>query len=196
MEFLCYTNKNNVGEIMRVITGTARGRKLETLEGEAVRPTTDKVKEAIFSAIQFDIQGRIFLDLFAGSGQMGIEAISRGAVSATFADASMKAVNVIRKNLDKVGFYSRAKVLHTDSIEYVKIFPEPFDIVFLDPPYESGLLQQSLHLVSEKIKKTGIIVAESSEKEEILQNYGEFMLDRQRYYGKIKVSIFKHKDFV
>lgn len=181
---------------MRVITGEARGRRLETLEGEAVRPTTDKVKEAIFSAIQFDIQGRTFLDLFAGSGQMGIEAISRGAESAIFVDASMKAVNVVRKNLDKVGFYSRAKVLHTDSIGFVQMMTDPFDIAFLDPPYESGLLQQALPFVAKKIKKTGIIVAESSEKEEILQNYGEFVLDRQRSYGKIKVSIFRHKDFV
>ena len=89
---------------MRVITGEARGRKLETLQGDDVRPTTDKVKEAIFSSIQFDIQGRTFLDLFAGSGQMGIEALSRGARSATFVDSSMKAVNIVRKNLNAVGF--------------------------------------------------------------------------------------------
>ena len=108
----------------------------------------------------------------------------------------MKAVNVVRKNLDKVGFYGRAKVLHTDSIGFVQMMTDPFDIAFLDPPYESGLLQQALPIVAEKIKKTGIIVAESSEKEEILQNYGEFVLDRQRSYGKIKVSIFRHKDFV
>ena len=80
---------------MRVITGEARGRRLETLQGDDVRPTTDKVKEAIFSSIQFDIQGRTFLDLFAGSGQMGIEALSRGAKSAVFVDSSIKAVNIV-----------------------------------------------------------------------------------------------------
>lgn len=181
---------------MRVITGEARGRKLETLQGDDVRPTTDKVKEAIFSSIQFDIQGRTFLDLFAGSGQMGIEALSRGAKSATFVDSSTKAVNIVRKNLNAVGFYDRAKVLHTDSIGYLNMITEPFDIVYLDPPYGVGLLQEALPIVAEKIKKTGIILAENQEKEEILQNYGEFMLDRQRCYGKIKVSIFRHKDFV
>jgi len=181
---------------MRVITGEARGRRLETLEGADVRPTTDKVKEAIFSAIQFDIQGRTFLDLFAGSGQMGIEAISRGAVSATFVDSSRKAVEVVRKNLNNVGFYSRAKVVHTDSLGFLNMNSEPFDIAFLDPPYGTGLLQQALPLVAEKMKKTGIIIAESNENDEILQSYGEFVLDRERHYGKIKVSVFRHKDFV
>lgn len=181
---------------MRVITGEARGRRLETLEGEDVRPTTDKVKEAIFSAIQFDIQGRTFLDLFAGSGQMGIEAISRGAVSATFVDSSRKAIDVVRKNLNNVGFYSRAKVVHTDSLGFLNMNTEAFDIAFLDPPYGTGVLQQALPLVAEKMKKTGIIIAESNENDEILQNYGEFVLDRERHYGKIKVSVFRYKDFV
>ncbi len=181
---------------MRVITGEARGRKLITLEGEDVRPTTSKVKEAIFSMIQFDIQGRSFLDLFAGSGQMGIEALSRGAESAVFVDASRKAVEVVRKNLDSTGFYSRAKVLHTDSLSYLEMTPGQFDIVFLDPPYGTGLLQQALEKVSSKVKKTGIILAENSENEEILQNYGEFVLDRQKHYGKIKVSMFRHRDFI
>ena len=181
---------------MRVITGEARGRRLETLQGDDVRPTTDKVKEAIFSSIQFDIQGRTFLDLFAGSGQMGIEALSRGAKSAVFVDSSIKAVNIVRKNLNSVGFYDRAKVLHTDSIGYLNMITEPFDIVYLDPPYGVGLLQEALPVVAEKIRKTGIIIAENQENEEILQNYGEFMLDRQHCYGKIKISIFRHKDFV
>lgn len=181
---------------MRVITGEARGRRLETLQGDSVRPTTEKVKEAIFSAIQFDIQGRTFLDLFAGSGQMGIEALSRGAKSATFVDASMKSINIVRKNLNTVGFYDRAKVLHTDSVGYIQTVSEPFDIVFLDPPYGNGLMQEVLPFVAEKIKNTGIIIAETSEKDEILQNYGEFMLDRQRSYGTIKISIFRHRDFV
>ena len=181
---------------MRVITGEARGRRLETLEGENVRPTTDKVKEAIFSAIQFDIQGRTFLDLFAGCGQMGIEALSRGATKAIFVDKSRKAVDIVRKNLNTVNFYDRAKVIHSDSVSYLSMMDEPFDIVFLDPPYNKGILQEVLPLVAEKVKKTGVIVAESAENDAILQNYGDFMLDRERLYGKIKVSIYKHKDFV
>lgn len=181
---------------MRVITGQARGRRLETLDGEDVRPTTAKVKEAIFSAIQFDIQERTFLDLFAGSGQMGIEALSRGAKSATFIDSSIKSVNIVRKNLNTVGLYSKAKVVHGDSISYLDLINEPFDIAFLDPPYGTGLLQKALPKVALKIKNTGIIIAESSESDEILQNYGDFMLDRQRRYGKIRVSIYRNKDFI
>lgn len=181
---------------MRVITGEARGRKLLTLEGADVRPTTDKVKEAIFSAIQFDIQGRKFLDLFAGSGQMGIEALSRGAESAVFVDSSRKAVDIVRKNLNSTGFYDRAKVLHTDSLSFLNMNSEMFDIVYLDPPYGTGVLQEVLPAVLENVKKTGIIIVENPEKEEILQNYGDFTLDRQKHYGKIKISMYRHKDYV
>jgi 16S rRNA (guanine(966)-N(2))-methyltransferase RsmD len=181
---------------MRVITGEARGRKLITLEGEDVRPTTDKVKEAVFSAIQFDIQGRKFLDLFAGSGQLGIEALSRGAESAVFVDSSRKAVDIIRKNLANTGFYDRAEVLHTDGLSYLSMTGEQFDIVYLDPPYSTGVLQEVLPKVVEKVKKTGIIIVENPEKEEIFEKYGDFMLDRQKHYGKIKITMYRHKDFV
>lgn len=181
---------------MRVITGEARGRRLITLEGEDVRPTTSKIKEAIFSMIQFDIQGRVFLDLFAGSGQMGIEALSRGAESAVFVDSSRKAVEIIRKNLNNTGLYSKGRVIHTDSLSYLNMAADKFDIAYLDPPYGTGLLQEALPIVAEKVKKTGIILAENSENEEILQNYGEFVLDRQKHYGKIKISMYRHRDFV
>ena len=173
---------------MRVITGEARGRKLITLEGEDVRPTTSKVKEAVFSAIQFDIQGRIFLDLFAGSGQMGIEALSRGAKSAVFVDNSRKSIDIIRKNLNNAGLYSKAKIFHTDSSSYLDITDENFDIVFLDPPYGTGILQKVLPKIVENPL--------NPEKEEILQNYGEFMLDRQKHYGKIKISMYRYKEYI
>ena len=181
---------------MRVITGSARGRKLETLSGDDVRPTTDKVKEAVFSAIQFDIEGRSFLDLFAGSGQMGVEALSRGAKSATFVDKSRKSVDIVRKNLNSVGFYEKAKVFHADSLSFIDSTPDLFDIAYLDPPFGSGLLQNALPKIAEKMKKTGVIIAENEENEVILQKYGEFVLDRQKHYGKIKVSMYRHKDFV
>ena len=94
---------------MRVITGSARGRRLETLEGEDVRPTTDRVKEAVFSIIQFELEGRVFLDLFAGSGQMGIEALSRGAESAYFVDNSIKSVETVKRNLKATKLEDKAK---------------------------------------------------------------------------------------
>ena len=120
---------------MRVITGTARGRVLRTLEGEDVRPTTDRVKEAVFSIIQFEIEGRRVLDLFAGSGQLGIEALSRGAASATFVDMSKDSLSTVKYNLEHTKLGDNAKVVQTDALSFLKLTKDKFDIVFLDPPY-------------------------------------------------------------
>ena len=122
---------------MRVITGTARGRRLQTLEGNDVRPTTDKVKEAVFSSIQFDIEDRRVLDLFAGSGQLGIEALSRGAKSATFVDLNPEAINVIKANIKTTGFEGVSKIVRTDCFSYLAQTREEFDIYskkLLQPP--------------------------------------------------------------
>ena len=117
---------------MRVITGTARGRVLRTLEGEDVRPTTDRVKEAVFSIIQFEIEGRRVLDLFAGSGQLGIEALSRGAASATFVDMSKDSLSAVKYNLEHTKLGDNAKVVQTDALSFLKLTKDKFDIVFLD----------------------------------------------------------------
>ena len=117
---------------MRVITGTARGRVLRTLEGEDVRPTTDRVKEAVFSIIQFEIEGRRVLDLFAGSGQLGIEALSRGAASATFVDMSKDSLSTVKYNLEHTKLGDNAKVVQTDALSFLKLTKDKFDIVFLD----------------------------------------------------------------
>ena len=174
---------------MRVITGSARGRKLLTLEGEDVRPTTDRVKEAVFSVIQFETEGRRFLDLFAGSGQMGIEALSRGAKEAVFVDSAKKSVEIIRKNLASTKLAENAKVVQTD-------WGTQFDIAFLDPPYGKGILQRALEALPAHMSKTGVIIAENPLDEEILSEYGEFALDRQYRYGKIKISTFRNKEFL
>ena len=181
---------------MRVITGIARGRRLETLEGEDVRPTTDRVKEAIFSIIQFETEGRRFLDLFAGSGQMGIEAISRGAKEAYFVDSSKKSVAVIKRNLQSTKLEMQSKVFQMDFHSFLAMNSAEFDIVFLDPPYKTGLLQESLEIVTESVRDTGIIIAENPLEEELAESYGDFVLDRQYRYGKIKVSTYRHKDFI
>lgn len=181
---------------MRVITGTARGRRLETLEGEDVRPTTDRVKEAVFSIIQFETEGRTFLDLFAGSGQMGIEAISRGAKEAYFVDSSKKSVATIRRNLAATKFEMQSKVFQMDYHSFLAMNSKEFDIAFLDPPYSTGTLQEAMELVAEVMRDTGIIIAENPLNEEISENYGDFVLDRQYRYGKIKISTFRHKDFL
>jgi len=182
---------------MRVITGSARGRVLETLKGgDIVRPTTDKVKEAVFSSIQFEIEGRTFLDAFAGSGQMGIEALSRGAGKAVFIDASRKAAAVIERNLTVTNLKQFASVITADTLSYLRNCMEEFDIAFLDPPYNTGILQETLPTIAQRMKKTGVIICESALNDKILQKYYKFTLDRERTYGKIKVSTYRHEDFL
>ncbi len=132
---------------MRIITGSARGTKLITLDGEEVtRPTTERVKEALFSMIQFDIEGRRVLDLFAGSGQLGLEALSRGAAIATFADIDRNACEIIKKNAQKTKLYEKSRVLNTDYKAVIRGCQgrEKFDIVFLDPPYADGLVEDAI----------------------------------------------------
>ena len=181
---------------MRVITGKARGRILETLKGDDVRPTTDKVKEAVFSAVQFELEGRSFLDLFAGCGQMGIEALSRGCSTATFIDRSKASIKVIERNLSVTNLKQFAQVYNCDSVSFIKTTEENYDIIFLDPPYNKGILQEIMPLVAQRMKKTGIIICESALNDEILQKYYKFILDRERTYGKIKISIYRHEDYI
>jgi 16S rRNA (guanine(966)-N(2))-methyltransferase RsmD len=123
--------------MMRVITGTARGKRLKTLEGDATRPTSERIKGAIFSSIQFEIEGRRVLDLFAGSGQMGIEALSRGAESAFFVDSSREAMEIVKANVTDCGFAAKSKYLVQDYRNYIRKASgrEGFDLVFIDPPY-------------------------------------------------------------
>ena len=129
---------------MRVITGSARGRRLGELKGTETRPTTDKVKESIFNCIQFDVEDARVLDLFAGTGQLGIEALSRGAQSAVFVDRRTEAAKLVRDNLALCGFSDRAQVVCGDAMGYLSSLRTKFDIIFLDPPYEAELLEQSL----------------------------------------------------
>ena len=136
---------------MRVITGTARGRRLKELQGMETRPTTDKVKESLFSIIQFDIEGRRVLDLFAGTGQLGIEALSRGAAEAVFVDRRPDAVRLVQENLALCGFTDRARVKSGDALAYLKS-GEKFDLIFLDPPYGTGMLEKAMEII-QKLKK-------------------------------------------
>ena len=129
---------------MRVITGSARARRLKELEGMETRPTTDRVKEGLFNVLQFDIEGRRVLDLFAGTGQLGIECLSRGAASAVFVDKRPDAVKLIRENLKLCDLTDRARVVAGDSMEFLKSVREKFDLVLLDPPYQAELLEAAI----------------------------------------------------
>lgn len=157
--------------MMRIITGRAKGIRLVTLDGENTRPTTERAKEAVFSMLQFDIEGRRVLDLFAGSGQMGLEALSRGAASATLVDHAKAAVEVIRKNVEKTRL-SGAEITCSDSLEYLRRGRSRdggFHIVFIDPPYGERLISKSLALLLEGkwLAEGAIIVCESQDGEDI-----------------------------
>ena len=147
---------------MRVITGSARGRKLQTLEGLDTRPTTDRVKESIFNIIQFDIPGRRVLDLFGGSGQMAIEALSRGADSAVIVDANTNAVKIINENVKTCGFDKNTKVICGDFSSYLATCKEKFDVIFLDPPYRENFLIRAINAICDIdiLTDGGIIVCE------------------------------------
>lgn len=181
---------------MRVITGSARGMKLETLEGNDVRPTTDKVKEAIFSMIQFEIEGRMVLDLFAGSGQLGIEALSRGAAKAVFVDASRQSVEVVRRNLQKTGLEKLASVASMDYKMYLNGLRETIDIAFLDPPYHKKIQPVALELLAPKMSKGGVIICETATDEILPDSVGDFIKYKNSRYGKIAVTVYRHKDVI
>lgn len=181
---------------MRVITGSARGRRLETLDGEDVRPTTDRIKEAVFSIIQFETEGRVFLDLFAGSGQMGIEALSRGAKQAYFVDSAKKSVETVKRNLKATRLEADAKVYQTDFRSFLSMQPVKADVAFLDPPYCTGVLQEALALTAPHMRETGVMIAENPLGEPLAEAYGDFVRVRQYRYGKIQITTYRHKDFL
>lgn len=177
---------------MRVITGTARGRKLETLDGNDVRPTTERVKEALFSSIQFDIEGRRVLDLFSGSGQLGIEALSRKAASAVFVDISPDSLSITQRNIKATGFEDRAKTYRKDYNSFIAGTNEVFDIAFLDPPYRIGILEDALRKTAFIMSEYGIIVCEHPADIVLPQTAGNgFYLQKKLKSGKISVSIYR-----
>lgn len=176
---------------MRVITGSARGRKLVTPEGLETRPTSDMAKEALFSIIQFEVEGAVVLDLFAGSGQLGIEALSRGARSATFVDTSREAQKAISCNLEHTGFKSSAKTVMADAVSFLRSTKEIFDIALLDPPYNMGLIEEVLPLVSEKMAPGGIIICETQRDETLPDLAGSYKKVKEYRYGKAKLTTYR-----
>ena len=177
---------------MRVITGTARGMRLKELPGLETRPTTDKVKEAVFSIVQFDIEGRRVLDLFGGTGQMGIEALSRGAASCTFVDLRKEAAAVIRDNLSHTGLAERGKVVQGDYLAFLTGCREKFDLIFLDPPYGTGMLEKALEMIAkiDIVTEHGIIVCESAAEAALPETAPPYQRGRDYRYGKIRITLY------
>ena len=177
---------------MRIITGRARGVKLLTLEGSNTRPTADRTKEAIFSMLQFEIEGRNVLDLFAGAGQLGIEALSRGAKKAVFVDLSRESIRVVNDNLEHCRLKDNATVFNGDGLSYLKTTREKFDIVFIDPPYKKQLALKALSLVLNVLNDGGIIVCETDIKEELPESVGEYTIAKQDNYSKTMLTIYRY----
>ena len=178
---------------MRVITGTARGVPLKAPRGMDTRPTMDQVKEGIFSAIQFEVEGRTALDLFAGSGQLGIEALSRGAAHCTFVDKGREPVSVIRENLKKTRLEERAEVVQADYSSYLKTCRRQFDLILLDPPYAEIFLETALKIISEIdiLTNSGIIVCERPFEKSLPDDIPGLVRYRDYRYGKAAVTIFR-----
>ena len=182
--------------MMRIITGKAKGIKLETLKGDNTRPTSERAKEAVFSMLQFELEGREVLDLFAGSGQMGLEAVSRGAAGATFVDKSKDAAVVIAKNIEKTRLSDSCRLLCSDVNDFIRAFKgrKKYDIVFIDPPYMLHAVAQTLRALidAEMLKPTSIVVCESEE-ENVFETSPEvgrkFEILKLAKYGAAHISV-------
>lgn len=179
---------------MRVITGSARGRNLVTPAGLDTRPTSDMTKGAVFSILQMIIENSEFLDLFAGSGQMGVEALSRGARSATFIDSDAKAIACVKENLKNCGLMDRSSVAMMDSLTYIKNCNKKFDIIFLDPPYNKELITAVLPYCANCLKEDGIILCETEKTETLPETAGELTIAKEYRYGKAKLTSYRKKE--
>ena len=174
---------------MRVITGKARGRKLKEPQGYDIRPTTDQVKEAIFNICQFDIEGRAVLDLFGGTGQLGIEAASRGAARVDIVDQSKDALKLIRDNVKTVGLDIR--VLQADAISYLRSCGR-YDLIFTDPPYDTALAAEAVKAVKEFdiLSDGGIMICETRAETDLPEPGAPYVKRKEYRYGKVKLTTF------
>ena len=178
---------------MRVISGKARGVNLKTPEGLLTRPTIDRVKEALFSIINFDIPTSNVLDLFGGTGQLGIEALSRGAKSAVFVDQREDACKLIKENLRRTKLEQDAKVVRMDYLDYLKRNKDKFDIIFLDPPYAEVFLENALKCITEIdiLQSGGIIVAERPLGKDLPWDFEGYTRSKDYKYGKVLLTIYR-----
>ncbi len=177
---------------MRVITGSARGRRLSAPAGMDVRPTSDKVKEAVFSVVQFDLPGSAVLDLFAGSGQLGIEALSRGANSCVFVDNSRVSVETARENINAAGFKNEATVMNSDAEQYLRMCRQTFDVAFVDPPYKKGLIEKVMPLLCGHMSDRGAVLCEHEKGLILPESFGGLVRQKTYRYGKTEVTLYRN----
>jgi 16S rRNA (guanine966-N2)-methyltransferase len=180
---------------MRVIGGNARGRRLKAPKGRALRPTSDRVKEALFNILPHDLAGMKVLDLFAGTGNLTIEALSRGATGAILIDSSSESAKAISANLRRLDLADLAKVWIMPVSRALRLLGrrgETFDMIFLDPPYERGWVEPALKIIAEGalLRPSGVVIAEHSVREKVAETYGILALKDQRRYGSTLISFF------
>lgn len=183
---------------MRVIAGTAKGHSLKCSKGLRTRPTLDRVREAVFNTIGFRVVEAVFLDLFAGTGAVGIEALSRGAGMCCFNDSSRKAVETIRQNLIHCRMQDKSKIFNMDALQLIRFLQEDtrnrFDLVYLDPPYDQGLYEPVLSALDNSgiLKETALVVAESSTRMELPEKVKTLQLARKARYGDTVIWYYRH----
>lgn len=176
---------------MQVITGLARGRRIRTPEGNDVRPTTQKVKEAIFSSIQFEIGGANVIDLYCGCGQLGIEALSRDGQSCVFVDKSKKSIEFTKENLVTTKLEDKAKVVLMEVDNFLKTTNDNYDIAFLDPPYSKGLAQATLPLLAEKMTDAGVMIIEHECNDILPDEVKDFVKYKEYHHGRVNVTTYR-----
>ena len=178
---------------MRVITGSAKGRLLKSLPGLNVRHTIEGVKEAIFSIVQFEVEDAVVLDLFAGSGQLGIEALSRGASKVIFVDNSAESIRVVKDNLRHTRLEENAVVINTANNAFLRSTREKFDIAILDPPYNHNLIQKSMPQLVEKMAEGGIIICEHERETVLPESFGDFSVSKIYRHGRATLTTYRRK---
>ena len=176
---------------MRIITGSAKGRRLIAPEGTDVRPTTERVKEALFSIIQFEIEGRRVLDLFAGTGQLGLEALSRGAAFALFVDQDKRSVEIVKKNVALTGFSAVSEVVQREAVSYLRAAPDRFDLVFMDPPYGQGLCAAAAAELPRVLKPTSVVICETGADETLPDAIGALPLAKTYRYSTVRLTVYR-----
>jgi 16S rRNA (guanine(966)-N(2))-methyltransferase RsmD len=183
---------------MRIIAGEFRGRRIKGPESEKVRPTKDRIREAVFNVIAGEVPGSRVLDLFAGSGAYGLEALSRGAGKAIFVEGGREFSAVIKENIKSLGVEARAKIITKDvfkSLEEVKKEKESFDLVFSDPPYSKGMAKKTLIKINhyDILNHSGLLIIEHNIDERLPENEGAVSVFKRKTYGKTVISIYSKK---
>lgn len=186
---------------MRIVGGSAKGRRLCAIKGFSIRPTSDKVREAVFNILGAEFHYKNVLDLFAGTGAMGIEALSRGAEKVTFIDKDASAIKMVNKNLDICGFADKAKVIKMDVILFLEqkpsafsLQPKAFDLIFIDPPYAAGLTGMALEMIDKNkiLADSGVIVSETSKRAAIDAKLSGLQEFDKRQYGDTVLRFYKN----